>query len=333
MSMAKLTVVQAGPLTSIQGGPRLGFLRFGVPPSGPIDRIGHAAANLALGRDAAAPGIEMSLGGLVLHCEEGALDFALCGGDFTASIDDLVLGSWMAARIEAGQRLRVLSGRSGNWGYLSFAGRVRASEWLGSASTNVLAGLGGGRLVPGDMLTIEVDAGTRAHGPIAQGPPFRTDVRIVMGPQQRFFSDDDLQNLKSATFCASLSFDRMGILLDGPVLHPSSIAMVSEPAIRGALQIDGAGRMAMLLADHQTTAGYPKVATVLGCDTGSVTQASPETLLRFTPVEPAHAIAITRETVRLERAYLAEVAKGPIDFETRLRTANLVSGVQNANEG
>ncbi len=330
---ARLTVIQAGPLTSIQGGLRRGFLRFGVPPSGPIDRIAHAAANLALGRDAAAPGIEMSLGGLVLHCDEGALDFALCGADFTALRDNAALGPWTSGRLEAGQRLRIASGRNGNWGYLAFAGRLLVPEWLGSASTHLIAGLGGGRLLPGDTLTIAADAGTRASGAIPRPDPARNDLRIIVGPQHRFFSDQDLAALVSHAFRASLGFDRMGVVLDGPALHPSSIAMVSEPAIRGALQVDGAGRTVMLLADHQTTAGYPKVATVLGCDTESLAQASPDTPLRFTSVEPEQAIAIAREAAREHRAYLAEVARGPVDFETRLRTANLVSGVQDANDG
>lgn len=330
---ARLTVIQAGPLTSIQGGPRRGFLRFGVPPSGPIDRIAHAAANLAIGRDAAAPGIEMSLGGLLLHCDAGALDFALCGGDFTASCDDAALGCWTTGRIEAGQRLRIVPGRAGNWAYLAFAGRLLVPEWLGSASTHLLAGLGGGRLVPGDTLTIAADAGARARGAVPQPAPARTDLRIVLGPQHRYFPDRDLDALVCGTFRASLGFDRMGVVLDGPALHPSSIAMVSEPAIRGALQVDGTGRTVLLLADHQTTAGYPKVATMLGCDTESLAQASPDTPLRLTPVEPAQAIAIARDAARENRAYLAEVAKGPVDFETRLRTANLVSGVQDANDG
>ena len=336
MSMARLTVLEAGPLTSVQGSPRQGFMRFGVPPSGPIDRIAHAAANLAIGREAVAAGIEISLGGLTLHCDEGRLDFALCGGDFAASCDENAIGSWTTGRIAAGQRLRIVQGEQGNWAYLALAGQLVAPQWLGSASTHLIAGLGGGRLLPGHTLVITAEAGARAQGPIPRPNPARTartELRVVLGPQQRFFSERDLQALAAEAFRPSLRFDRMGMLLDGPILQPLSIAMISEPAVRGALQVDGSGRTVMLLADHQTTAGYPKVATVLGCDTESVAQANPGTPLRFLPVEPEQAIAIARETAQEDRAYLGEIAKGPVDFATRLWTANLVSGVQHANEG
>jgi allophanate hydrolase len=92
LSTVHLVVAQAGPLTTIQDGGRRGLMRFGVPQSGPVDRLAFAAANAALGNPLGAPAIELSLGGLTLACRSGEVGFALTGGDFTAELDGVRSG-------------------------------------------------------------------------------------------------------------------------------------------------------------------------------------------------------------------------------------------------
>jgi allophanate hydrolase len=175
MTRAVLVVEQAGPLTTIQDAGRFGHLRHGVTWSGPVEPLGFAAAQAALGNPVGLPAIELSHGGIVLRCTDGAVRFALAGGDFAASRDGRALGPWVSAVLTAGSRLVVRDGHDGNWATLAFAGRIACPTWLGSHATLALAELGGGRLAAGDRLEIDaspVEGDVRAIAPPARSRRF-----------------------------------------------------------------------------------------------------------------------------------------------------------------
>ncbi|KKC27053.1 hypothetical protein, partial [Sphingomonas sp. SRS2] len=167
-------------------------------------------------------------------------------------------------------------------------------------------------------------------GPVGIAPPPPiTEVRIVPGPQERFFAADAVLQLIRQGFVASASFDRMGRAIEGSSFLPLSLDMPSEPALRGALQIDGAGRMTLLLADHQTTGGYPKIATVIGYDVDRLAQLAPGAAVRFRALTQLEAIAAVRAASAEEEAMLHRIAHR-LTLEERLSSANLISGVVNA---
>jgi len=149
MTDTLLSVVQAGPHVTIQDEGRPGFMRFGVPASGPMDRASHLAANVALGNATTSRGIEVSIGGLALQCLSGSVSFAMAGGGFIVEHGERKSSSWTIATLHAGERLTIRPGPWGSWTYLAFAGRLEARDWLGSVSTHGLSGFGGGRLVSG----------------------------------------------------------------------------------------------------------------------------------------------------------------------------------------
>ena len=329
MARALLQIVSAGPLTSIQDSGRPGRLRFGVPASGPVDRLAFAAGQAKLGNAPGAAAIELSLGGLVLDCVEGEVAFALTGGDFTAAIDGARLGSWTMARLGRGMQLRVSPGAQGNWSYLAFAGELEASSWLGSRSTHMLAGLGGGSISAGQVLTLERCHSKAEPGPIARPPDSAAPIskaRIVVGPQDRFFASGAIERLGDTPFSATSSFDRMGMVLAGPSLMPARLDIPSEPAIRGALQVNGEGRIAMLTADHQTTGGYPKIAVVIDSDSDRVAQLRAGTPLGFVPVSPNEARALASAERRRSARYLASLTGKP-SLAASLMGENLIDGV------
>ena len=332
MTIARLRVEQAGPLTTIQDAGRFGHLRHGVTWSGPVEPLGFAAANAALGNAPGTAAIELSHGGIALRCLEGSVRLALAGGDFSATIDGQALGSWTTGVLNAGARLVIRDGSDGNWATLAFAGALETRRWLGSAATLALAGLGGGRIEPGATLTIDsapiTDAASRAitPPPIEIGP-----LRVVPGPQSQFFAPETAALLTSAEFIAGPAFDRMGLVLSGPPLSPRDLTMLSTPVIRGGIQINGAGTPTILLADHQTTAGYPRLATVISADLPRAAQARPGTSLRFAAVTVAEAVAIARDTATRRRQWLAQVADTRSLLD-RLLGSNLIDGVVNAGE-
>ncbi|WP_066781810.1 biotin-dependent carboxyltransferase family protein [Sphingomonas sp. CCH5-D11] len=324
MSDARLRIEEAGPLTSIQDAGRPGWRRFGVPPSGPVDRRAFAAAVGASGGYGSA--IEFSLGGLTLVAEERAVSVAITGAA-SATVNGVEVGGWCVVTLQPGARCRIRES-GGNWGYCAPAGRLECSEWLGSSATHLIAGLGGGRIGEGDRLTVR-----EAHRDVASvdiplpadGEPF-TVARAVLGPQQRYFTPEVLCRLTSEPFAASARFDRMGMVLDGPPLPPERIDMPSEPAMRGALQIDGDGRMSLLTADHQTTGGYPRIAVVIDPDIDRLAQLPAGSAIRFQLVEPEEAIALTRAAAADIAAWLDRV-KTAARRRPSLLTANLADGL------
>ncbi len=314
MTEASLRVAFAGPHVSIQDAGRPGLMRYGVPASGPMDRHSFALANAALDNPAGHPGIEISLGGLSLHCSTGAVTLALAGGGFIAETPARKFGAWNVLTLRAGETLTIRPGPWGSWTYLAIAGDLQAASWLGSRATHGSSGFGGGKLATGQTLTI-TDAQTRRdlEGPIPcpiWARP-RHLLRCTPGPQDRFFAAETLATFTTARFEMTDAFDRMGLRLRGPALIPTAaLSIPSEPILRGSVQVSGDGTATVLLSDHQTTGGYPKIATVLADDLDAFVQCRPRDAVLFQAITPTDAIAITRQNALRFAA-----------FEDRLRGA------------
>ncbi len=321
---ARIVFEAAGPLTTIQDRGRTGAMRFGVPPSGPVDRLAFAAA-IALTDAPDGWAFELSHGGCTVSCHEGAIGFAVCGGGFLADIDGDEARPWRQATLRAGQRLRIRAG-AGNWAYLAFAGEHAAPRWLGSSATHATSGLGGGVIRAGAAFDFTAP---RPLEPCTVPPPPSSrepeSVAVVLGPQDRHFSPQALDHLAQASFTATARFDRMGRLLGGPPLVPASIAMPSEPALRGCLQADGDGTLTVLLADHQTTSGYPKIATVIGSDVDRLAQWPAGHPFRFEVIDTDEALRRTRAAAAANKIWLHQLAR-PSLLEERLWLNNLVDG-------
>lgn len=299
MTAATLSVSFAGPHVTIQDAGRPGLMRYGVPASGPMDRSSFVLANAALGNPAGHPGIEISLGGLSLHCQSGAVTLALVGGGFIAETKVRKRGAWNIFTLNAGETLTIRPGPWGSWSYLAFAGNLEAESWLGSRATHGSSGFGGGKLTTGQTLTIaDAQALPAREGPIpcpVWARP-RHLLRCTLGPQDRFFAAETLATFTTARFETTDAFDRMGLRLRGPSVAPSNaLSIPSEPILRGSVQVSGDGTATVLLSDHQTTGGYPKIATVLGCDLDAFVQCRPRDAVMFQAITPAEAIAITRQ--------------------------------------
>lgn len=324
MAEARLRIEAAGPLTSLQDVGRPGWRRFGVPPSGPVDRRAFAAAVAATGGHPTA--IECSLGGLTLIAEDQPLSIAITGA-MTAEVDGVDVGGWRAVTLPPGARCRIREA-GGNWGYVAVAGRIEAPAWLGSTATHFLAGLGGGRIAAGATLLVHEARGDLASFTIPPPPEPQLihDARAILGPQERFFATEMLDRLGTASFTASARFDRMGLVLDGPPLPPLGVDMPSEPAVRGALQVDGEGRISLLTADHQTTGGYPRIAVVIDPDIDRLAQLPAGTPIRLALVTAEEAVSLTRAAHNATAHWLAQV-QAQVRPRPPLTAANLVDGV------
>jgi allophanate hydrolase len=307
------------------------MMRFGVPASGPMDRLAHAAANVALGRPQHATAIEISVGGLEIACTDGEVTCSVTGGDFQVSHAGAALKSWCVRTLRAGEVLSVRSGRRGSWAYLAFAGDLACPQWAGRTATHSMSGLGGGSLVARSNIVVrqaKVAEAREGHLEVPEGVGLRSRVRVVLGPQTGQFESEAIATFLQQEFAVTPAFDRMGLRLAGPRLGlKNAMSIPSEPIVRGSVQVAGDGVASILLADHQTTGGYPKIATILSCDTDGLSQLRPGDRLAFEAVGVDEALRLVRSHARSSQRFLEAVAIPRGTLNDRLMRENLISGV------
>jgi len=307
--MSLIEVRSPGLLTTVQDLGREGFGPMGVSPSGAADPIALRIGNRLVGNAEGAAALEMTLvGGTFLFPERSVV--ALTGSDFGATLDDVVVETWTAVEVRAGQTLKMGPTRSGARCYLCVRGGMDVKLFLGSASTHLLSSLGGydGRaLRKGDVLRIRSAGGTfrtfrkqRLSGWALKQLSPRKVLRVTAGPQSDWFPEEAHKNFYSATYRLAEESNRMGLRLEGPPLDsPSSGEMISEGVSLGAVQITAGGLPIILFVEQQTTGGYPKIANVISADLSSLGQLRPRDEIRFEPVDYAAARALLIEQEKL----------------------------------
>lgn len=331
MSDVEFSISYAGPLVTFQDIGRPGNMRYGVSASGPMDIVSFEAANAVLGNETKQTAIEISLGGLILQCHEGSITLAITGGDFLIEYQGQKISSWTVLTIQKGERLSVRAGKSGSWAYLAFSGKLNVKDWLNSSSTHSTSGFGGGVLKTGQKFTL-TDASNQANriGPILK-PNFNTNdlIHAVLGPQDQYFMNTAIKIFSDSIFKVSDNYDRMGMQLTGPKLElKSALSIPSEPVVKGSIQVSGDGIPTILLADHQTTGGYPKIATVISSDINRLVQFRSNQSVKFVLINSNEALQKTRKFLDMKEKYLQKISISRGTLEQRLMSENLIGGVE-----
>ena len=331
MSDVEFSISFAGPLVTFQDIGRPGNMRYGVSASGPMDIVSFEAANAVLGNDTKQTAIEISLGGLILQCHEGSITLAITGGDFLIEYQGQKISSWTVLTIQKGERLSIRAGKSGSWAYLAFSGKLNVKDWLKSNSTHSTSGFGGGVLKTGQKFTL-TDASNQANriGPILK-PSFNTNdlIHAVLGPQDQYFINTAIEIFSDSIFKVSDNYDRMGMQLTGPKLElKSALSIPSEPVVKGSIQVSGDGIPTILLADHQTTGGYPKIATVISSDINRLVQFRSNQSVEFMLINSNEALQKTRKFLDMKEKYLQKISISRGTLEQRLMSENLIGGVE-----
>ena len=302
--MASLRVITPGMLTTIQDLGRWGWQGRGVPVAGPMDPRSHRLANTLAGNETDAAAIEMTIVGPAVEFDDDRIA-ALSGADFEMIVDSRVMPVNAPFAVSAGSILRFGSHRRGARAYLAIAGGIAVPPVLNSRSTHLPSAMGGleGRpLRAGDRLPLgkrgresfsgvssarkRPESGLFRAAKMTPVPFFLPDghatVRILPGPQLDRFAPEALDVLQSAPFVVDAASNRMGFRLRGPVLrHAGEGEMLSDAARLGALQVPAAGQPILLMADRQTTGGYPSIATVISADIGLAGQLAPGDSISF----------------------------------------------------
>lgn len=316
MSGRQLAVVRAGLSTTVQDLGRWGHQALGVPVAGPMDTYAHRFANACVGNPSTAATLEVTMLGPEVEAT-AAIRAAVAGATFDVAVNGTAVPLHTAFDVPAGARLRFGMRHQGARAYLAVAGGIATPPVLGSRATHLVSGMGGvdGRaLAAGDMLPVGESAGARG-GPAATAASAttfgylpegaRARLRVLLGPQDAWFTRAALDALTTGAFTVSTRSNRMAYALDGPPLPVARDGEpISEPVPFGAIQVPAGGAPLLLMADRQTAGGYLKIATVILADLPVAGQLAPGDVVSFVPCTRAEALAalIARERELLRAA-------------------------------
>ena len=317
--MSAIEVEAPGLFTTVQDLGREGFGPLGVSASGAADPTALRLGNRLIGNPEGAPALEMTLLGGTFRFRETCI-LALAGSDFGATLgtsgsDSASVPLWTSVQANAGQSLRLGSTQSGARCYLCVRGGIVVREFLGSASTHVLSGLGGfeGRaLLKGDVLIVG-DGGDGTFQERRVSPQLlhrlapRKSLRVTAGPQMDWFDEATRHTFFATSYRVSEESNRMGIRLasaPGQGAGPAGCGrqLITEGISLGAIQLPDSGSPIILFVEQQTTGGYPKIANVISADLPSLGQLRPRDEIRFELVEWERARALLAEREGLLRS-------------------------------
>lgn len=301
--MASIVIGSPGLLSTVQDGGRYGYQRFGMPVSGAMDAYSLQLANLLVGNGTDAAGIEATLTGPDISFQQDGV-IAICGADMQPAINGRAIESYKAIRVGHADRLSFGRLVSGCRTYIAFAGGLDVPVVMGSRSTYLRAGLGGwhGRpLQEGDRLPLGKSIRNMQHLKLPDSllPSYNKmeAVRIIPGPETGFLSSEGVVRLLTTTYGVSPQSDRMGYRLEGEAVklqRPGS-DIISSGIASGTIQLTGSGQPIILMADHQTTGGYARIAVVSSVDLTRVAQLRPGDEIRFSEISVEQSQRLLRE--------------------------------------
>jgi antagonist of KipI len=307
---AAVAVIKPGMLTTVQDAGRWGYQSRGVPVAGPMDPVSYRLANALVGNERGAALLEVTLLGPELEFEDERL-VAVAGADFELSLDGRQVPSHAPFTVAAGSRLRFGARRLGARAYLAVSGGITVVPVLSSRSTHLVSamgGVGGRAVLAGDRLplgdpSLSQGMALAPQDAIIALPDRHATVRVLPGPQQAYFTADALDVLQSAPYVIAQNSDRMGFRLEGPRLtHARGADIISDATPLGVLQVPASGQPILLMADRQTTGGYPKIATVIAADLTIAGQLAPADTITFAVCTPGDAL---KALIAQERALMA----------------------------
>jgi antagonist of KipI len=309
MGRVTLRIAGAGLQTTVQDLGRPDHQRDGVPGGGAMDRSALRVGNALVGNDDGAAALEATLIGPAIAFDDPTL-IAITGGNLDPTIDGEPAPMWRAMCVPRGATLRFGRPKVGCRAYVAIAGGVDVPLIFGSRSTYLRAQFGGHE---GRALRVSDVLRTREPAPIAEqiaalvraghdegavavaswsaGHTLRMRyssepvVRLIAGAHAELLAAPSRTKLFSASFNVSSSSDRMGYRLEGvelPLRNP--VELLSEGVAFGTMQLPPDGMPIILMADRQTTGGYPRIGEVASVDLPLIAQLKPGDRLRFRPV-------------------------------------------------
>ena len=335
-----LEVITPGLMTSVQDRGRFGFQALGISVSGALDPDGFDLANALAGNEAGTGALEIRTLGPTLEVTAESVTLALAGTGAGIEVmlpEREMISACRSVTFRKGQVFRIGAIGDSAVCYLAVQGGFDLPPIYGSQSTCMSAGFGGfhGRILEnGDCLPLRKAAAETLSQRILRRPPEPDSspvIRVIAGPQDDYFSAAGIETFFGTGYTVSQAVNRMGMRLEGAaVAHEKGFNIASDGIVRGAIQVPGNGLPIILMADCQTTGGYPKIATVISTDMPKLGRMMPGADIRFEAVSVEEAAAVARDHHERKAALLdsIETFSGSVQqLEHLLMTQNLISGV------
>ncbi|RZL37209.1 MAG: biotin-dependent carboxyltransferase family protein [Rubrivivax sp.] len=281
-----IEIVSAGPLATVQDLGRAGWRDRGVSRCGALDELALQSGNLLVGNAPGTAALEFTLGAATLRFHaDTCLAITGTDADADASLDGRPLRPWWRQHVRAGQTLKVAAPRERMRSYVAIAGGLALPQRLGSLSTDLAGGFGGldGRaLRNGDRLPLNPGAALPGRSVGVRPPDWTPVVRALPGPEHQHFTAQAREAFWASDWTVTPQSNRMGYRLAGPALQRERGAeLASHGVLPGVVQVPPSGQPIVLLADAQTTGGYPKIAVVIRADLWKLGQLRLGAPLRF----------------------------------------------------
>jgi biotin-dependent carboxylase-like uncharacterized protein len=341
-----LRVLQPGLLTTVQDLGRPGHQSLGIPVSGALDTLSLRAANALVGNAPDAGALEVAYVGPTLAVDADDVRLAFAGAEAAIEIfpDETAssgtrIGTMRSIRLRRGEVVRIGSLIGGAVLYVAAEGGFDIAPVLGSVSTYIRGGFGGfqGRtLKANDVLPLVRDAASdHDDGQLVGldlGVP--TKFRVIAGPQSNYFSEATIADFFRAEYRVGAGSDRTGMRLEGPQIeHLRGFDIASDAVAPGSIQVPGGGQPIVLLADRQTTGGYPKIATIISADLPALGRLAVGAKIAFAPVTLDEAEAARRRLfaeIDGLGSRIVPIRFDAADVTARLLDCNLIGGVVDA---
>ncbi|MEJ7766765.1 MAG: biotin-dependent carboxyltransferase family protein [Chitinophagaceae bacterium] len=297
-----IVIIKPGILDTIQDLGRNGQGSFGINPGGAMDRLAARLANVLTGNHLNEAVIEIHYPGPQILFEQDAL-ITITGADFTAGLNDEPLPLWKPVLIRKNTVLQFPVLKKGARAYLAVHGGFCVEHWLNSYSTNLKAGIGGWkgrRLEKGDELFFR-ESNCRIADLFKSENNFQLlpwsvnpysfykdlhEVLFIPGHEWNELTSKSKHDLSSSTYTIHPSSDRMGYQLRGNLLHlEQKKEMVSCAVSFGTIQLLPNGQLVILMADHQTSGGYPRIGHIISPHLPKLAQLNPGDSLQFRPID------------------------------------------------
>jgi antagonist of KipI len=299
-----IRVESPGLFTTVQDLGRWGHQHQGVPVAGPMDPFAHRLANLAVGNDASCATLETTLVGPRLRFAAAAR-FAVAGATCAMTLDGRPVVPGVPHEAPEGSELAIGRVVRGARAYVAVAGGIDVPLVLGSRSTHVPSGMGGvdGRpLKTGDVLRVGLSSATPGlaiePAPLPDGGAV---LRVLPGPEADAFEPDGVRVLARTRLVLHQDSNRMGYRLTGVRLSKVPANRLSSATTMGTIQVPPDGAPILLMADRQTTGGYPRIAHVIAADFGMAGQLKPGDWIEFFVCSADEARAALHERERSVR--------------------------------
>ena len=285
-------IIRAGINTTFQDDGRKNLYHIGIPFSGAMDKRNYKLANSLVGNKIDKPVIEFAYQGPLIRYKGNKINFVITGDVMFKLIkkkNEIDGHCYESYTIEDGDQIDIISTNKSVYGYLAISGEFDLKFQWGSCSINTRASIGsnkGQKLQSSQKIEIKNINQNQIKKKLNYINTRIEKIRVIKGTNFDYFSNEGKKIFFEKEFIVSKLSDRMGMRLEGPYIENNAETNIrSEGLIKGVIQVPADGNPIIMLSDHGTIGGYPKIGVVISADYDKLVQLSSGSKLKFQEVE------------------------------------------------